>query len=163
MSNIQKKVIQATADKHLSVASLLNDETLPCSYLAKFSMKKTCQPSRRSTNQWYNSDKSDNNSSLSTALFQTFLSNYNLRESQPSFCDNLQLSKRPNAEKNFEIFVDWRLRLLDSLHNFGLTLPCVHGYTPMHFAFIYHQDQACFENWLLDGKDSTLKFYIFQN
>ena len=43
---IQQKVLQATENKETSVATLLNDVNLPCSYRTKFSAKDSCEPSR---------------------------------------------------------------------------------------------------------------------
>ena len=47
LAYIQQKVFNSTHNKNISVASLLTDETLPCSYLKQFSKRKTCKPTRR--------------------------------------------------------------------------------------------------------------------
>lgn len=50
---IQQKVLSATDNKEISVATLLNDNNLPCSYKKKFSEQDSCKPSRIVSFLWY--------------------------------------------------------------------------------------------------------------
>ena len=43
---IQQKVLQASENKEISVATLLNDVNLPCSYRKQFSKQDSCEPFR---------------------------------------------------------------------------------------------------------------------
>ena len=49
LSFIKQKVLPATVNKETSIATLLNDVHLPCSYVSRFSAQNTsdsCRPSR---------------------------------------------------------------------------------------------------------------------
>ena len=110
-----------------------------------------------------------NETSLATSLFKTFLTNYNLDHFDfRSFCDR---SRKLITDKTFQTYVSERLKLLESLHNFGVVLSCIHGKTPLYWAFYMHQSQACFVNFFIvicskgfhlpDFENLCLTFYSF--
>ena len=43
--------------------------------------------------QWYNQNKSNHNISLNRAIYQTFFTNYNLKDTEPNFCDKFKVLK----------------------------------------------------------------------